>query len=64
METPYMDIKMNHTYESPLGLVKVIGTYVDQVSWRRMVQVRVVGSTRGYVELEATVLGPRQTFRF
>lgn len=53
---PYMDIKLNHTYQSDMGLVKVIGAYVCNITWRRMVQVRVVGSTRGFHEMEAKEL--------
>ena len=59
-----MDIQINHTYDSEMGLVKVIGAYVCNITWRRMVQVRVVGSTRGFHEIEAKKLGPRQTFTF
>ena len=59
-----MDIQINHTYDSELGLVKVIGAYVCNITWRRMVQVRVVGSTRGFHEIEATKLYERQTFTF
>lgn len=59
-----MDIRINHTYNSDMGLVKVIGAYVCQRTWRRMVQVRVVGSTRGFHEIPATELGQRQTFTF
>ena len=64
---PSMDIRINHTYNhSTMGLVKVIGAYVCQETWRRMVQVRVrvVGSTRGFHEVPVTELRDRVSFRF
>lgn len=61
---PSMDIRINHTYNSDMGLVKVIGAYVCNTTWRRMVQVRVVGSHRGFFEIPAVELGQRQTFTF
>lgn len=60
-----MDIKINHTYNhSTMGLVKVIGAYVCNITWRRMVQVRVVGSTRGFHEVPVTELRDRVSFTF
>jgi len=51
-----MQIKLHHTYNSSMGLVKVIGTFIQKPSWTRMVQVRVVGSTRGFFEIPAIEL--------
>ena len=60
-----MDIQLNHTYNhSTMGLVKVIGAYVCNTTWRRMVQVRVVGSTRGFHEVPVTELRDRVSFTF
>ena len=59
-----MDIRINHTYDSEMGLVKVIGTYVCEETRRQMVQVRVVGSTRGFHEIPADELRDRFTFTF